>query len=745
MKRIIFFIFSITSLLFISSCDLRSVENNNAVIINEICSSNQSSLATSDYDYFDWVELYNPTEEDIFLKNYGLSDKKDNLFKFTFPSVVIKSKGYLIVYFSSESANKEKLIAGFGLSSDGETLYLTMPNRTIIEEIEFPKLDTDTVYGRYDGGYEILNPTPNKDNAEGGRYQFVSNPIFSKDSGFYNDSFELKLSTNSNAKIYYTIDSSVPTENSLEYKNGIMITNPSSNPNVLKSRTDTSARGTSTTSLVDKAFIVRAIAIGNDGNKSNIVTKSYFINLSKYQNKKVVSLVTDSKNLIDEETGIYVTGKAYNDYVAGGSNGTAPEYNWSYSGREWERDCNFSLIDNGVIDFSQDCGMRIHGYGGRDAQIKSFNIYARNCYGNKYFINPIFNNVEYTKTITLKYDRYSNSVEKYRDGFIQSLMSNENVDTQKYEMCIVFLNGEYWQTYMIMQKYDEDYIEEKYGINQDNVVMIKEHRLNIGTEEDYKDYKSLVNFAKTADFKKNKNYEKLCSMIDVDSFIDFYSTQLYINHFDFSYKKNVFIWKSRTTSDLPYEDGKWRWMLYDFDYAAVNRDVTYNDVTTRYDYKFNTFTGLFMFATDFKDDVFFHNFMESELFKERFVSRFMDLANSNFSGENVASKLEEQFGAYNTTLNAFFNNRFSYITKYLSEYIGIANNQSEIIVNTNKAIGFNSLELDSNFKGTYFFQYYLTIDVRENNYELSNLEVVNKNGSILTLRIIGDNPSITIY
>ena len=85
---------------------------------------------------------------------------------------------------------------------------------------------------------------------------------------------------------------------------------------------------------------------------------------------------------IDENTGIYVTGKAYNDYVAGGSQGTAPLYNWDGTGREWEREANFSLIKKGNLDFSQDIGMRIHGYGGRTSQLKSLNIYARDCYGN---------------------------------------------------------------------------------------------------------------------------------------------------------------------------------------------------------------------------------------------------------------------------------------------------------------------------------------------------------------------------
>ena len=44
---------------------------------------------------------------------------------------------------------------------------------------------------------------------------------------------------------------------------------------------------------------------------------------------------------------------------------------------EWILKSNdFSLIRKGDLDFSQDVGIRIHGYGGRITQIKSFNVYG---------------------------------------------------------------------------------------------------------------------------------------------------------------------------------------------------------------------------------------------------------------------------------------------------------------------------------------------------------------------------------
>lgn len=751
MKKVVMLFMLMFSLVILSSCDDYIVENVDTIVINEICSNNKSSLYTSDYEYYDWIELYNPNETRVYLNKYGISDDKNDLYKFKFSKISIKPKGYLIIYFDAGNTEEDNFIADFGLSKDGETLYLTMPNGETIDSVEFPKLDEDTSYGRYTKKgkttFEVLNPSPNEKNESKPIYQYISSPSFSSESGFYKKEFNLTLTCDSDADIYYTLDSSIPTEKSLKYTKEILISDPSSNPNVLKSRTDTSVKGTSYTDPVDKGLVVRAIAIGKDGNRSDVITNTYFIDKDAYKNKNVVSLVSDSKNLVDDEYGIYVTGKNYKEYVENGSNGKAPEYNFNQEGRDWERECNFTLIEEGELNFSQECGMRIHGYGGRTNIIKSFNIYARNCYGEKYFKDPIFDNFNYTKTITLKYDRYSSSTEKFRDGFLQSLMADTNVGTQEYKMCVVFLNGEYWQTYMIMEKYSEDSIAEEYNVNKDDVVIIKEHKLDEGTADDYASYIELVNFAKTASFKDDKNYEKLEKMIDIDSFIDFYSTQLYYNHFDFSYKKNIFMWKTRTATDEGYGDGRWRWMLYDFDYAAVNREVSSSTTGEKimYDYKYDTFNGNFLFATDFPDDVFFHTFMKNEKFKQRFVERFLDLANTRFNGDYVANQILLQYGLNISTLRTFFANRFSYIVNHMANYLSVKNDITEVQVITNKMIKFNSLDINYNYSGTYLDAFYLTLEIGlGDKIEYNDLVLISQENNKYIFKISGNDVYIKI-
>ena len=60
--------------------------------INEVMSNNELIVADMDGDFSDWVEIYNPDEEDINLEGYFLTDNFNNLTKWTFPKVILKSE-----------------------------------------------------------------------------------------------------------------------------------------------------------------------------------------------------------------------------------------------------------------------------------------------------------------------------------------------------------------------------------------------------------------------------------------------------------------------------------------------------------------------------------------------------------------------------------------------------------------------------------------------------------------------------
>lgn len=139
-----------------------------ALVINEVVSSNKRCLLDEAIGSPDWIELYNGTGNDINLAGYGLSDNVRKLYKYTFPDVTIRAGEYLIVY-AAENNGVEKtdvICTGFGLSKNGDSLYLCNNYYEIVQELNLPAMLTDVSYARRsDGTYGYCGtPTPGAEN-----------------------------------------------------------------------------------------------------------------------------------------------------------------------------------------------------------------------------------------------------------------------------------------------------------------------------------------------------------------------------------------------------------------------------------------------------------------------------------------------------------------------------------------------------------------------------------------------------
>lgn len=170
MKRRLPIILSLCLLaaLLLPACSLMPAEDGGALVINEVVSSNRRCLVDSAVGTPDWIELYNGTDEDINLAGYGLSDNVRKLYKFTFPDVTIPAGGYLIVY-AAENNGVEKtdvICTGFGVSKNGDSLYLCDAYYELVQELNVPAMLTDASYARRsDGTYGFCGtPTPGEAN-----------------------------------------------------------------------------------------------------------------------------------------------------------------------------------------------------------------------------------------------------------------------------------------------------------------------------------------------------------------------------------------------------------------------------------------------------------------------------------------------------------------------------------------------------------------------------------------------------
>lgn len=155
--------------------------NISKLVINEIMTSNKGTYADENGKIYDYVEIYNGNDNDINLKDYGLSDENEKV-KWVFPSTIIKSKEYLVVYLSGN--NSKGLYAPFKLkSSGGEVVTLFKPNGKVIDAVETVALESNTVMARdLDGKWIVqVSGTPGYANTKEGQTEFLSSLVSSED------------------------------------------------------------------------------------------------------------------------------------------------------------------------------------------------------------------------------------------------------------------------------------------------------------------------------------------------------------------------------------------------------------------------------------------------------------------------------------------------------------------------------------------------------------------------------------
>lgn len=748
----------------------------NSVVLNEVCAKNTSYLA-ADGNYYDWIELYNPSAAAVDLSGYGLTDKAEEPYRFVFPEgTKIEAKNYIIVFCDSAITAQEGIFAApFGLSKDGETLTLTDKNGNIADTITFGAIETNVTYGRCPDGSNVMaymDMTPKAANEEKTIVNVdVAEPVFSQQSGFYDSAFQLSLSAENGYTIRYTLDGSDPTAESSVYSSPISVNDISYQQNVLSARTDIAAPSkwgsiSAPTNPVDKAFIVRAAAFDENGNMSDIVTGSYFIGYgnkkSYYKNLKVFSIVTDSDNLYDYEKGIYVLGKVYDDWKNGPEyDGSTPEWsvpaNYTQKGAEWEREATMEIFENGSLSASQNIGIRIHGGATRSAPQKSFNVYARSEYGASklefdLFSGNLKNN--YDGSAITEFDSFmlrngGNDAQysRFRDKLNQSLVSDRNIAIQGMEPCIVFINGEYWGQYEITEKLSDEFISSHYDVKKKNVCIIKNEQLEEGDESGLTDFENLWGWINETDFSVDSSYEELCSKVDMQSFADYMSSEIYYNNTDWG-GNNMALWKSAVIDSAnPYSDGRWRFILFDTEYS-----VNLYGTTGASDNTFNQVLKSDCFLSDL-----YRGAMENETFRKQFCLTFMDMANENFDSQSTSQLISELSKSYHDTtidtynrfwpqwpggymaestfsdevnsIKTFYNSRFSSITSSLKNSNSLQGNLVSVTLkndNNKGSVSLNTITPDissGSWSGDYYTDYPVTVTAKaKSGYRLAYFE-----------------------
>lgn len=550
------------------------------LVINELMQSNIDCWMDDLNDFPDsWVELYNPGTASINLSSYSLGTTTDAGEAWKLTDKTIDPGKYIIVCCDKEGS---KLHTPFRLESGkGCNVYLFRDNQ-IVDKVEgLAKQPAPNIaYGRKtDGsnewGYQ-LTPTPNKENSgEVCDYDHIlGEPVFSEKGHVVNGthSFRLKLSLPEGAPegtvIRYTTNGTEPTANSPKH--------------------------TSAGIGINKSMTVRA-KLFCEGWLSPVSSVESYICHDRKVTIPIISITIDDKYLNDAKIGIFANNNDHNNP------------------HNWRRPMNIELFDaeEEPSRLNQLCETRVTGGWSRDASRKSMAVYAHKRFGEKKLDYEFFPDqrpgVTDFKSVVLRNGGNDRDGLYMRDAICQRSMAEyTDIDWQAWRPAAVYINGVYYCMLNIRERANENNIETNYGL--EDIDLIENDELKEGTKDSFDAFTAFYN-------EKGHTLEEYAKWIDVDEYINIMAMNLYFCNLDFPGNNNV-MWRPHT------EDGRWRWIAKDVDYALglYGHQPTHNILKQMYNPSSSEYNSINFSITE-KATRLFRNIMEDTDFRREMIDR----------------------------------------------------------------------------------------------------------------------------
>lgn len=614
------------------------------VVINEIMTDNTLTIEDEDGDFSDWIELYNSGSETIDISGWHLSDDIGDPMKWSIGTEQIEPGGFILVFASGKDREGPgELHASFRINTDGEYILLSDDMGQVLDVLEPIDLQEDISFGNMMDGLStsrtrFLLSSPQASNGEG--LALPTEPIevdFSNEGGFYSSAIELSLETLQGLDIRFTLDGSEPTEDDPLYLSPLALADRFGEPDII-STIETGLNWEEPEIAGEKAHVVKAAAFVASRRVSETYTESFFISErlnDRYKDFSVISISLPADSLFSYERGIYVPGV---NLFEPGDRSTG---NYFMEGPDWERHAHFEYFDTDhEKQLGQDVGLRIHGKSTRKEPQKTLRVYARDQYGKDYLEYPFFpdKDIDRFKRILLRspFSDFGNTM--FRDVLSTELISDLDIDRQAAQICIVFVNGEYWGIHTLRERIDDYYVASNHAISRDSLDLLT---LNAIVEEGNAiSYNQLLDYISTNDLSNPTHYDYVAERIDIASYMDYYISQLYLANFDWPYI-NIRYWNGY------HEDSKWRWIFYDCDRCMLDSD---------YDHLFD-----FLYDENHLNDreewtsLLFNRLMQNPGFREEFTQRFFYQISTTFEPSRVIAHIDSLEALYSPKVSEHIN------------------------------------------------------------------------------------------
>lgn len=471
----------------------------------------------------------------------------------------------------------------------------------------------------------------------------------SHDSGIYNESIEVTVTSALPGTIYYTVNGETFGRDETEsLPQGAMVYEAPIN---LEQQKDTTLYSFQFYHLLD------------DGTASEIYRRNYILDAegsSRFSTTYVVSITGDEKKLFDYDEGIFVRGRQFDEYMKKNPdvdlNTTVVPANYL---SDEEVPVNVAVfLQDGTEILSQNCGLKIYGNMTREKNQKSFRLTARYDYDevNEFsyeFLPKLISTERNAAVDAFQRLSFHNAGNDNGYGFIRTELIGELArrsgfpDVLVSESVTVYVNGRYQGVYWLQNTYDDRYFKEKYGRYEGKMVVCGE---NLDWMQ-YKDtetetekiqfcdeYNIFCQWARQADMSDENNWAYACSVIDMENFARYMAIEYYIGNIDWP-GNNVRVYRYKCAEGEEYRedtvyDGKYRYLLFDTDYGMG--------------LKFQGWYGLDAenkrleaLASGEREAVLFASLLKKEEFRRLFIYSVMDLMSNSFSETVVSSVLHE--------------------------------------------------------------------------------------------------------
>jgi hypothetical protein len=558
--------------------------------INELMTNNVSAVWDDAYNFSMWVELYNPTSSSISQSYYYLTDNPEEPRKWQLPSKVIASNGYSILWMENPDRTNH---APFKLDPDGGVLYLLTSTGAVADYVLYPAQHRNVSYGRLTDGsetfvfFEDCSPEASNNGRATGSEKCAM-PVLSTPGGLYTGSVVVRFEPPvAGDTIYYNLNSNEPTRNSLRYSPGSSIT-------------------------ISSNSVVRAKTFRKGKLSSDVTTATYLIGQRNF-NLPVVSIVTPPAYLTDNTVGIYVAGT---NGIPG--NGESAPRNWN---QDWDRPANFELFDMQKVNrLNQELDIQIGGGWSRMNAQKSLHIKPKKKFGNNKLSYPLFGsrNIQEYRDISMRNSGNDFKYSMMRDGMMQSLIIGRmDLDYLAYEPAVIYINGVYYGIQNIRERSNADLIYTSHGLDEEEILHLD------GMSPGHPQFQEMLNYILNNDIRQPAVYEQLKTMMDVDNYMEYMMTQIFVGNYDWPHN-NVKIWKK-------IDGGKWRWILYDTDFGFNLYDGSLHSFNSLA-YALGENSGK---TTEAWATRLFSRLVLNETFKNDFIDRFSIHLSSTFTTQRI--------------------------------------------------------------------------------------------------------------